>query len=132
MKPSEFIKEQYDHNEYNDEVGMSKSNLVTTIRAALDLANHLDDDDNLPEWCQEKLAVAKGMIVAVSDYIISQKTQGIDPKLDQEPDVIAVAENASSGGTSSGAVATSMGGGAGFGKSIFMSRTGTVKKAKKK
>jgi hypothetical protein len=132
MKPSEFIKEQYDHNEYNDEAGMSKSNLVTTIRAALDLANHLDDDDNLPEWCQEKLAVAKGMIVAVSDYIISQKTQGIDPKLDQEPDVIAVAENASSGGTSSAGVATSMGGGAGFGKSIFMSRTGTVKKAKKK
>jgi hypothetical protein len=41
-------------------------------------------------------------------------------------------EDASGGGTSSGAVATSMGGGAGFGKSIFMSRTGRVKKSKKK
>jgi hypothetical protein len=43
-----------------------------------------------------------------------------------------VAEDASGGATASGAVATSMGDGAGFGKSIFMSRTGTVKKTKKK
>lgn len=40
-------------------------------------------------------------------------------------------ENASVGATASGSVATSMGG-AGFGKSIFMSRTGKVKKVKKK
>jgi hypothetical protein len=45
---------------------------------------------------------------------------------------LPIAEDASAGGTSSGAVATSMGGGAGFGKSIFMSRTGTIKKTKKK
>jgi hypothetical protein len=43
-----------------------------------------------------------------------------------------IAENASVGATASGTVATSLGGGSGFGKSIFMSRTGTVKKAKKK
>jgi hypothetical protein len=41
-----------------------------------------------------------------------------------------IAENASVGSTASGAVATSMGGGAGFGKSIFMKRNPT--KAKKK
>ena len=39
-------------------------------------------------------------------------------------------ENATSGATAAGAVATSMGGGAGFGKSIFMKRVTT--KAKKK
>ena len=83
MKPSEFIKEEFDRVEYNDEAGMAKTNLVTTIRMSLELAKHLDDNDNLPEWCQEKLAVAKGMIVAVGDYIISQKAQGIDPKVDQ-------------------------------------------------
>ena len=43
-----------------------------------------------------------------------------------------IQETASAGATGSGAVATSMGGGDGFGKSIFMSRAGTVKKAKKK
>jgi len=126
MKPSEFIKEEFDSAEYNDEAGMAKTNLVTTIRTSLELAKHVNDNDNLPEWCQEKLAVAKGMIVAVGDYIISQKKQGIDPKVDQ------VAEDASAGASSSGAVATSMGDGAGFGKSIFMSRKGPVKTKKTK
>jgi len=126
MKPSEFIKEEFDSAEYNDEAGMAKTNLVTTIRTSLELAKHVNDNDNLPEWCQEKIAVAKGMIVAVGDYIISQKKQGIDPKVDQ------VAEDASAGASSSGAVATSMGDGAGFGKSIFMSRKGPVKTKKTK
>ena len=126
MKPSEFIKEEFDSAEYNDEAGMAKTNLVTTIRTSLELAKHVNDNDNLPEWCQEKLAVAKGMIVAVGDYIISQKKQGIDPKVDQ------MAEDASAGASSSGAVATSMDGGAGFGKSIFMSRKGPVKTKKTK
>ena len=103
MKPSEFIKEEFDSAEYNDEAGMAKTNLITTIRMSLELAKHLSDDDNLPEWCQEKLAVAKNMIVAVGDYIISQKEQGIDPKIDQ------VAEDASGGGTSSGAIAATPG-----------------------
>jgi hypothetical protein len=88
----------------------------------------------MAEWAQEKLAVVKSMLVAVKDYVVSQKAAGIDPKVDQESDEMAlkIAETASAGATGSGAVATSMGGGAGFGKSIFMSRTGTVKKAKKK
>lgn len=41
-----------------------------------------------------------------------------------------ITENATSGATASGAVATSLGGSAGFGKSIFMKRVTT--KAKKK
>jgi hypothetical protein len=41
-------------------------------------------------------------------------------------------EDASGGGTSSGAVATSMGGGAGFGTSIFMRRIPAPKKKKSK
>ena len=41
-------------------------------------------------------------------------------------------ETATSGATSAGAVATSMGSGAGFGKSIFMSRRGPVKTKKVK
>jgi hypothetical protein len=41
-----------------------------------------------------------------------------------------IAENSSAGATASGAVATSLGGGTGFGKSIFMKRNPT--KAKKK
>jgi hypothetical protein len=134
MKSTEFLKENYDHNEYHDEAGMVDNNLETIKRAAEELDQVLGQDDNMAEWAQEKLAVVKSMIVAVKDYVVSQKSSGIDPKVDQESDEMAraMSEDASGGGTSSGAVATSMGGGAGFGKSIFMSRTGTVKKSKKK
>ena len=76
---------------------------------------------SIPEGAQEKIAQAKGMLVSVKDYMISQHEQDVQP---------TVAEDASGGGTSSGAVATSMGGGAGFGNSVFMKRTPT--KAKKK
>ena len=42
-----------------------------------------------------------------------------------------LAEDATGGGTASGAVATSIGGGAGFGTSIFMRRTPAKKKSKR-
>jgi hypothetical protein len=73
MKSTEFLKEEFDSAEYNDEAGMAKTNLVTTIRMALELAKHLEDNDNLPEWCQEKIAVAKSMLVTVWDYMRSEK-----------------------------------------------------------
>jgi hypothetical protein len=134
MKSQEFLKESYDHSEYHDEAGMVDNNLETIKRAAEELDRILGQDDNMAEWAQEKLAVVKSMLVAVKDYVVSQKAAGIDPKVDQESDEMSpkIAETASAGATSAGAVATSMGGGAGFGKSVFMSRTGTVKKAKKK
>ena len=134
MKSQEFLKESYDYNEYHDEAGMVDNNLETIKRAAAELDRILGADDNMAEWAQEKLAVVKSMLVTIKDYVISQKEAGIDPKVDQESDEMAlkIAETASVGATASGAVATSMGGGTGFGKSVFMSRSGTVKKAKKK
>jgi hypothetical protein len=75
----------------------------------------------MAEWAQEKLAVVKSMIVTVKDYITSEHERVLAK---------TVAETASGGATSSGSVATSMGGGAGFGNSIFMKRSPT--KAKKK
>ena len=123
MKTSEFLKEEFDSEEYSDEVGMVKNNLHTIVRVSVDLAKELKNNENLPEWVEEKISVAKSMMVTAMDYMISQHEQGIQP---------TVAEDASGGGTSSGAVATSMGGGAGFGKSIFMSRKGPIKTKKKK
>ena len=124
MKPSEFIKESMPSpEEYSDEAGMVKDNLHTIIRSMQELCKSIKDNEDIPEWAQEKIASAKSMLVSVKDYMISQHEQGVQP---------TVSEDASGGATSSGAVATSMGGSAGFGKSVFMSRTGTVKKAKKR
>jgi len=94
MKTSEFIKESYDSEEYNDEAGMVKTNLHTIARMCEVLDEHLADDENMAEWAQEKIAVVKSMIVAVTDYVISQHEQGIQP---------TVSENTS---TTAGAIAT--------------------------
>jgi hypothetical protein len=120
MKTNEFIKEDYE--EYHDEAGMAKSNLHTIIRSAEELEHLIHDNENMAEWAQEKLAVVKSMIVTVKDYIASEHERCAAK---------TVAENATSGGTSSAGIATSMGGGAGFGNSIFMKR-GVPKKVKKK
>jgi hypothetical protein len=119
MKTKDFIKE--DHEEYNDEAGMVKSNLHTIIRSAEELEQLIHDNENMAEWAQEKLAVVKSMLVAVKVYVTSEHERGLAK---------TVAETSSSGGTSSASVATSMGDGGGFGKSIFMKRNLTKTKKK--
>ena len=118
MKTNEFIKEDYE--EYNDEASMVKSNLATIIRSAEELEQLIHDNENMAEWAQEKVAVVKSMIVTVKDYVASE----------HDRDAAKTVAETTSGGTSSASVATSMGGDAGFGKSIFMKRNPT--KAKKK
>jgi len=121
MKTKDFIREDYE--EYHDEAGMVKSNLTTIIRSAEELDNILHDNENMAEWAQEKIAVVKSMIVTVKDYVASEH---------EKENSLKIAETASAGATGSGSVATSMGGGDGFGKSIFMSRKGPVKTKKSK
>ena len=121
MKTTDFIKEEFDSSEYNDEAGMVKTNLHTIARMCKVLDKHLEDDENMAEWAQEKVAVVKSMIVTVKDYVASEHAR----------DAAKTVAETTSGGTSSASVATSMGGDAGFGKSIFMKRS-VPKKAKKK
>ena len=71
------------NGEYDDEAGMAQSNLHTIARAAQGLIDTIDDNENLPEWAQEKLAKVEGMLVSVWDYLLSQEEQGIDPKIDE-------------------------------------------------
>ena len=69
------------NGEYDDEAGMAKSNLHTMARAVNGLLDTIEDNDNLPEWAQEKLAKAEMMVTSVWDYLQSQKEQGMDPKV---------------------------------------------------
>jgi DNA-binding transcriptional regulator YdaS (Cro superfamily) len=82
------VKMEESNDEYDDEAGMVDSNLETIKRAAEELDQVLGQDDNMAEWAQEKLAVVKSMIVAVKDYVVSQKSTGIDPQVDEEFDMI--------------------------------------------
>lgn len=59
--------------EYDDEAGMADNNIETMKRAVQGLDDLISTGDNLPEWCQEKIAVAKSMLVAVWDYMQSEE-----------------------------------------------------------
>ena len=69
--------------EYDDEAGMADNNLETLQRAVEGIDDLIDSGDNLPEWCQEKIAVAKSMLVAVWDYMYSEEASDeVDPEID--------------------------------------------------
>jgi hypothetical protein len=79
--PKGPLPENFDA-EYDDEAGMADNNLETLKRAVQGLDNLIGEGDNLPEWCQEKIAVAKSMLVAVWDYMASEEdsvAEGYDP-----------------------------------------------------
>lgn len=66
------VPEDFDA-EYDDEAGMADNNLETLSRAVQGIDDLINTGDNLPEWCQEKIAVAKSMLVAVWDYMASEE-----------------------------------------------------------
>jgi len=81
------MKPNFDNQEYNDEAGMADNNLETLRRAVEGIDDVISEGDNLPEWCQEKIAVAKSMLVAVWDYMRSEEQRGNDSG--SEPDELA-------------------------------------------
>jgi hypothetical protein len=74
------------NGEYDDEAGMAQGSLETLKRAVDGLMNTIDDNDNLPEWCQEKISLAEDYLVTVWDYIQSEKAQGVDPEINEHRD----------------------------------------------
>lgn len=78
---SRLNKESIDSPEYNDEAGMAEGSLYTIQRAAEGLIDVIENQDNLPEWCQEKISLAEDYLVTVWDYIQSEKAQGVDPQV---------------------------------------------------
>jgi hypothetical protein len=120
MKVTEFLKED-DH-----EASMAKAELLQIAKNAMAVYKMFDEGDDLPGWVSSYVSVANDHMNSVHEHMVYNNL-----KKNERPEP-TMAETASSGGTSSGSVATSMGGGAGFGRSIFMSRQQPKKKDKKK
>lgn len=70
--------------EYDKEGDMAKDQIHTIIRHAEELEHALGDDENLPEWVQEKLAQIKGMMVSVGDYMLTQHERGDEKRSGRE------------------------------------------------
>ena len=86
-RPTNCSSESIEHgeqSEYNDEAGMAKDSLHTIVRHAKELESALRDNENLPEWVQEKIGQIKGMMSSVTDYIISTHERDIEQHTGEE------------------------------------------------
>jgi hypothetical protein len=59
----------FHNNGPSQESSMIKSNLYTISRKAQEMHDEIKHYDDLPEWVQEKIAVAESMIGSVYDYL---------------------------------------------------------------
>ena len=78
----------FDHNGPEAESGMIRSNLFTIGKKAHELHDMVGEHDDLPEWVQEKIAVAEGMISSVHDYLSYEYEAHSEPEAAPADDVI--------------------------------------------
>jgi len=62
-----------DSPEYNDEATMVKANLENMRQAIEYIDKTIKDNDNIPEWVQEKIAVNAAMLSGVWNYMKSKE-----------------------------------------------------------
>ena len=69
-----YMFEDADAGEYDYEGDMAKTQLVTISDAAEELHDMLEDDENMPEWCQNKITKAMDYLDSVRDYMLAKDT----------------------------------------------------------
>ena len=67
-----------DPGEYDEEGAMMKDQLDIIMDAADEIYDMVDDDENLPEWVQNKITKAADYIDSARDYLMSQKKDNSD------------------------------------------------------
>ena len=76
---TEEKKDKYDEGEYDQEGDMAKSDLRSIMANAKELHDMIDDADNLPEWCQNKITLAEDYISTVANYMTAEMNEGAIP-----------------------------------------------------
>ena len=75
-----------DKAEYDQEGRMEKNHLSTMIDAAKELEKLMQDNENLPEWVQDKITMATDYIDTVRDYMKSNDAEYTDEgAVNEEP-----------------------------------------------
>ena len=72
----EGVEEDYDQDEYDEEGEMAKTDARTIEDAAEELQSILDDQENLPEWVQKKISLAKDYVDRARDYMKANRPEG--------------------------------------------------------
>jgi len=78
------LEEDYDQDEYDEEGEMAQSQARTIEDAAEELQSILDADENLPEWVQKKITLAKEYIDSARDYLKANRPE--EDEMDIEVD----------------------------------------------
>ncbi len=74
-KFAEAIKDKFDIGEYDQEGDMAKSDLRSIMANAKRLHDMIEDADNLPEWCQNKITLAEDYISTVANYLTAEMNE---------------------------------------------------------
>jgi hypothetical protein len=80
-KVAEDDLETTDRGEYDREGDMAKEQMHTIMSAAKELHGMLKDEENLPEWVQKKITLAKEYIDTARDYMLTQHAE----RAEEEP-----------------------------------------------
>jgi len=67
---------RFEDSDTREESSMIKNNLYNLASQAQELHDAMEDEDELPEWVQEKIAVANAMVDAVYDYLHAESARG--------------------------------------------------------
>jgi hypothetical protein len=67
---------RFEDSDSYEESSMIKNNLHNLLDNAQDLYDSIEDGDDLPEWVQEKIAVATEMIDVIRDYLEAEVHRG--------------------------------------------------------
>jgi hypothetical protein len=78
QKAKKAVREEKDPNEYDNEGEAMKDHLDIIMDAADEIYDMVDDQENLPEWVQNKITKAADYIDSSRDYLMSQKTDRSD------------------------------------------------------
>jgi hypothetical protein len=76
---TEEKKDKYDEGEYDQEGDMAKSDLRSIMANSKKLHDMIEDADNLPEWCQNKITLAEDYISTVANYMTAEMNEGAIP-----------------------------------------------------
>jgi hypothetical protein len=64
-----------DEREYDYEGEMLKSDLRSIMANAQRITDMLEDNDNLPEWCQSKITLAEDYVSTVANYLTAEMNE---------------------------------------------------------
>jgi hypothetical protein len=75
---NDMKNEAKDVGEYDQEGDMAKSDLRSIMANAQKLHGMIEDADNLPEWCQNKITLAEDYISTVANYLTAEMKEEVD------------------------------------------------------